>query len=82
MDILRSGELGLNTGVWSCGVVWCGILGSDRKGGLGGVGWLNRVEVTRKGLDLHLDAGGVDRRREFEDAIIKVGFRIQIGRPE
>ena len=82
MDILRSGELGLNTGVWSCGVVWCGILGSDRKGGLGGVGWLNRVEVTGKGLDLHLDAGGADRRQEFEDAMIEVGFRIQIGRLE
>jgi hypothetical protein len=39
------------------------------------------MEVTGKGLDLHLDAGGGDRRREFGDAMIEVGFRIQIGRP-
>jgi hypothetical protein len=40
------------------------------------------MEVTGKGSDLHLDAGGGDRRREFGDAMIEVGFRIQIGRPE
>jgi hypothetical protein len=58
-------------------VVWCGVVFWEvTERGFG----LLVMEVTGKGSDLHLDAGGGIGGGGLK--MIEVGFRIQIGRRE